>query len=124
MASPRIFRVSSCVLLLGTLSLGIGTASAEADPDTVEPVHGLAMHGEPAYAPDFEHFSYVNPEAPKGGRLRLAVRANGYDNFTPFVIRGVAAAGISVSLMQTLVIPLLGMLPAILDTATPKEPTS
>lgn len=104
MASPRIFRVSSCVLLLGTLSLGIGTTSAETDSNSVEPVHGLAMHGEPAYAPDFEHFSYVNPEAPKGGRLRLAVRANGYDNFNPFVIRGVAAAGISSYLYDTLLV--------------------
>ena len=30
------------------------------------------MHGEPKYGPDFTHFGYVNPDAPKGGSLRLA----------------------------------------------------
>nr|WP_265013653.1 extracellular solute-binding protein [Marinobacter zhanjiangensis] len=62
------------------------------------------MHGEPAYGPDFSHFSYVNPDAPKGGRLRLAVRANGYDTFNPLVVRGVAAAGISTYLYDTLLV--------------------
>ncbi|WP_345799792.1 extracellular solute-binding protein [Marinobacter bryozoorum] len=70
----------------------------------MEPVHGLAMHGEPAYGPDFRHFDYVNPDAPKGGRLRLAVRANGYDSFNPFVVRGVAAAGLSGYLYETLLV--------------------
>ena len=31
--------------------------------------HGVAMHGEPKYPPDFTHFDYVNPNAPKGGSL-------------------------------------------------------
>ncbi|SET25867.1 microcin C transport system substrate-binding protein [Marinobacter segnicrescens] len=62
------------------------------------------MHGEPAYPAGFEHFDYVNPDAPKGGRLRLAVRANGYDSFNPFVVRGVAAAGINSYLYETLLV--------------------
>ncbi|MDX1754976.1 MAG: extracellular solute-binding protein [Marinobacter sp.] len=60
------------------------------------------MHGEPAYPPDFEHFEYVNPDAPKGGTLRLGVVANGFDSFNPFVIRAVAAAGINTYLYDTL----------------------
>ncbi|PLX38740.1 MAG: hypothetical protein C0606_07495 [Hyphomicrobiales bacterium] len=31
--------------------------------------HGLSVFGDLAYPPDFAHFAYVNPEAPKGGRL-------------------------------------------------------
>lgn len=31
---------------------------------------GIALRGEPKYSDDFEHFEYVNPEAPKGGTLR------------------------------------------------------
>ena len=38
----------------------------------VEPAHGVAMHGEPAYPADFTHFAYVNPDAPKGGSLAMA----------------------------------------------------
>jgi|GEM_PF-5262580 len=34
--------------------------------------HALTLHGEPKYGPDFSHFDYVNPEAPKGGELKLA----------------------------------------------------
>ncbi|MCK6557201.1 hypothetical protein L6Q96_21885 [Candidatus Binatia bacterium] len=30
-------------------------------------VHGIAMHGTLKYPPDFAHFEYVNPQAPKGG---------------------------------------------------------
>lgn len=67
-----------------------------------EPQHGIAMHGELKNAPEFEHFDYVNPDAPKGGELRLAVTSNGYDTFNPFVLRGVAAAGAGEYLYDTL----------------------
>ena len=35
-------------------------------------LHGLAMHGEPKYGADFEHFDYANSQAPKGGQVKLA----------------------------------------------------
>nr|WP_166268444.1 extracellular solute-binding protein [Marinobacter caseinilyticus] len=63
------------------------------------------MHGEPDYKAGFSHFDYVNPDAPKGGTLRMAVVANGFDSFNPFVIRGVAAAGINTYVYDTLLVP-------------------
>ena len=33
--------------------------------------HGISIYGELKYGPDFTHFEYVNPDAPKGGTLRL-----------------------------------------------------
>ncbi|OJT00488.1 extracellular solute-binding protein [Marinobacter nauticus] len=66
------------------------------------PVHGIAMHGELKYPEGFSHFDYVNPEAPKGGTLKLSVVSNGFDSFNPFVIRGVAAAGVSTYVYDTL----------------------
>ncbi|MDO6442429.1 extracellular solute-binding protein [Marinobacter sp. 2_MG-2023] len=60
------------------------------------------MHGEPRYPEGFTHFDYLNPDAPKGGTLKMAVVANGFDSFNPFVIRGVAAAGISGYIYDTL----------------------
>ena len=66
------------------------------------PAHGIAMHGETKYPAGFSHFDYVNPDAPKGGTLKMAVVANGFDSFNPFDIRGVAAAGISTYLYDTL----------------------
>jgi microcin C transport system substrate-binding protein len=57
------------------------------------PTHGIALHGQPKYGPDFQHFDYVNPNAPKGGEGRFAAIGS-FDTFNPFNIKGQAAAGI------------------------------
>lgn len=74
------------------------------------PVHALAMHGEPAYGPDFQHLAYVDPQAPKGGELRLA-DLGGFDSLNPFIIAGDAPAGI-------------GLIYDTLTTQTEDEPFS
>ena len=53
----------------------------------VHSAHAIAMHGEPKYGPDFTHFDYVNPDAPKGGTLRLAARGT-FDSFNRFIPKG------------------------------------
>ncbi len=55
--------------------------------------HGLSIHGDLKYPPGFAHFGYVNPRAPKGGAVTLATTGT-FDNLNPFVLKGVAAAGI------------------------------
>ena len=55
--------------------------------------HGIAMHGEPLLPPDFAHLPYVNPDAPKGGRLRLGTLGT-FDSLNPFIIRGVTPSGV------------------------------
>lgn len=47
------------------LSLLCGTVAAE-------PLHGIAMHGEPALPPDYKHFPYVNPDVKKAARSPMA----------------------------------------------------
>ena len=47
---------------------GGSAAALSAEP----PAGAIAMHGEPALSPNFDHLPYVNPDAPKGGRLDLA----------------------------------------------------
>lgn len=64
------------------------------------PVHALALHGAPKYAADFQHLDYVNPQAPKGGEMRLAA-AGTFDTLNSFIIKGIAAPGISM-IYQTL----------------------
>lgn len=58
--------------------------------------HGLSVFGELKYATDFEHFDYVNPDAPKGGELSTVGSSDlhSFDNLNPFILRGVAAAGL------------------------------
>jgi peptide/nickel transport system substrate-binding protein len=53
-----------------------------------EPVHGIAMHGEPKHRAGFGHFPYVNPSAPKGGQLVLGALGT-FDSLNPFIIKGV-----------------------------------
>jgi microcin C transport system substrate-binding protein len=66
--------------------------AAGLDP-LVHRAHAIAMHGEPKYGPDFSHFDYVNPDAPKGGSVRLAV-AGTFDNFNQYIPKGNAASGL------------------------------
>ncbi|MCG7392104.1 extracellular solute-binding protein [Microvirga sp. ACRRW] len=62
--------------------------------------HGLSAFGELKLPPDFKHFDYVNPAAPKGGTLVLQIKqGSGNQNFDTFntlniyVLRGDGAAG-------------------------------
>lgn len=57
--------------------------------ETVREKTSLAMHGEPALSPDFPYFPYANPDAPKGGRLVLALQGS-FDSLNPLIVLGVA----------------------------------
>ena len=57
-----------------------------------EPRHGFAVLGSLKYGPGFQHFDYVNPDAPKGGHLRLWYNGN-FDSLNPFILKGHWAAG-------------------------------
>ena len=79
-------------------SLAVAVAAAvTALPALAEPRHGLSVFGELKYAPDFKHFEYVNPDAPKGGRMSLvgpaAIRT--FDSFNRFILKGDAAQGLT-----------------------------
>jgi peptide/nickel transport system substrate-binding protein len=58
-----------------------------------EPVHAIAMHGQPKHALGFTHFPYVNPSAPKGGRLVLGALGT-FDSLNPFIIKGVTPGNV------------------------------
>lgn len=45
---------------------------AFADQPTGKALHGLSAFGDVKYGPDFSHFDYANPDAPKGGCFTLA----------------------------------------------------
>lgn len=70
---------------IAALALALIFGAAEAS--TPQPVHGIAIHGEPKYGADFTHFDYVNPDAPKGGSIRLAMQGT-FDSFHPFIAKG------------------------------------
>ena len=63
------------------------TAQASAAGATVHVAHAIAMHGTPKYGPQFSHFDYVNPNAPRGGEIRYGIQGT-FDSFNPYVIKG------------------------------------
>ena len=77
----------------------VGFPPAQAAKADVTVTHALAMHGTPKYGADFRHFAYVNPDAPKGGTIRLAAQGT-FDSFNPFIPKG--NRGISGTYFETL----------------------
>ncbi|NET71331.1 MAG: ABC transporter substrate-binding protein [Sphaerospermopsis sp. SIO1G2] len=55
--------------------------------------HALTLFGSPKYAKAFTHFDYVNPDAPKGGSVKLAYPFT-FDSLNPFILKGLAAPGL------------------------------
>lgn len=66
--------------------------------------HAFSLYDKPKYPAGFTHFDYVNPDAPKRGDLYLANpdRRTSFDKFNPFTLKGVAAAGVSNLMFETL----------------------
>lgn len=74
-------------------AIGLLSLAASASAEEPEWRHATALTGEPKYAADVAHFDYVNPDAPKGGMVRLA-DSGGFDTFNPILSRGNPAPGI------------------------------
>ncbi len=62
-----------------------------------EPRHGISTFGDLKYPAEFKHFDYVNPNAPKGGRLSTVGTGalTTFDSFNGFILKGDAAQGLS-----------------------------
>ena len=100
-------------LLLALILLGLAASPSGAQDapqakdapqaqDTPQRHHAVSLIGTPKYPADFKHFDYVNPDAPKGGLVRMA-DIGSFDSLNPILYKGEAAAGLGLiyeSLMQ------------------------
>ncbi len=82
---PRVLHAALAVLAVLILAPAL-----HAEP---ERHHALSLIGEPRYPPGFKHFDYVNPDAPKGGKVRLSATGT-FNSLNPFILRGDPAAGV------------------------------
>lgn len=83
-------------------SLAAGAAIGWAAPTRAETgeQHGLSTFGDLKYGPHFQHLDYVNPDAPKGGRLssngpgftRYNQNDFTFDSLNTFILKGRAPA--------------------------------
>jgi len=92
------------ILRIGSLALAAPAAGIlEALPGTAQTApapsrnwrHGLSLFGDLHYPDGFQRFDYVNPDAPKGGTVRLSALGT-FDNFNVVVasVKGQLAAGL------------------------------
>ena len=91
---PRRLLLPLALVFLATLA-----ASAQEEP---QHRHAVSLIGRPKYSPDFQHFDYVNPDAPKAGLVRMA-EIGSFDSLNPILYKGEAAAGLGLiyeTLMQ------------------------
>jgi len=106
----RLGGLAAAVPLAGIVGAAPGRAdaapadAATADADATGKVwrHGLSLFGDLHYPPDFKHFDYVRPDAPRGGAVRLTGLGT-FDNFNYVVasVKGHLAQG-STSIYETL----------------------
>ena len=80
-------------LIAAVAGIGLAATSiggAHALEGNSGPAHALAMHGKPKFGPDFTHFDYANPDAPKGGS-RVSDATGTFDSLNPFILQGTPA---------------------------------
>ena len=96
-AHPVIGRLFAAALTLACLAGPAGAQSEPAPPAAGAGwVHAVTLMGQPKYGPDFKHFDYADPGAPKGGLVRLGAQG-GFDNFNLVVsgLKGDLEGGIA-----------------------------
>ncbi|MHA3914703.1 extracellular solute-binding protein [Halovulum sp. GXIMD14793] len=92
-----------------------------------EPKHGIAMYGEPALPPDFVSLPYVNPDAPKGGKVVFG-EGGGFDSMNPYIRKGRAPWGVRTHVVESLMgrswdesFTLYGLLAESIETGPNRE---
>ena len=95
-------------LAAGLLALAWGvlapTPATAAAVVTGQWVYALSAYQPPRYPANFEQFNHVNPQAPKGGLLRLKNpdRRTSFDKLNPYTTKGVAPAGLEIFMFESL----------------------
>jgi microcin C transport system substrate-binding protein len=82
--------------ICGLLALFVATCGAVTEASASERRHGLSAFGDLKYPADFKHFDYVNPGAPKGGRIATmpVSSINTFNHFNGYMLRGDPAYGV------------------------------
>ena len=82
------------------LAAPAGAQNQPDQPQKIHKAHAIAMHGEPNYGPGFDHFDYVNPNAPKGGTIKLSATGT-FDTFNSFNAKGTPGPSAGIETLLT-----------------------
>lgn len=69
----------------------------------VQSAPSIALGYTAKYPANFKHFDYVNPSAPKGGKIILPGFGN-FDSFNPYILKGVSVDGLGDLIFETLMV--------------------
>ncbi len=110
----------SLLLVLALIAAGYDQAGAA-------PARSIALHGTPVLGDDFTAFPYVNPAAPKGGKLTLGVLGS-YETVNPLIVGGTPVSGIREFVVESLMarsldepFTLYGLLADTIDVAEDRK---
>src|SRR5271165_6482601 len=78
--------------VMGAFGVALVAAVGASAADEVKH-YAVSLTGVPAYGPDLDHFDWVNPAAPKGGRVRQWALGS-FDSLNPFPVKGNPAVGL------------------------------
>ncbi|MEO1543837.1 MAG: extracellular solute-binding protein, partial [Pseudomonadota bacterium] len=92
----------SSAMALGTIATAVMLVAPDAFAKPNDKNVALSLVGEPQYAPDFKHFDWVNPDAPKGGEIRQWMMGS-FDSLNPFTVKGDSAFGLGLTYDQLMV---------------------
>lgn len=91
-----MYHIIRNILIITSLCASTVLAGAPASPGPGNSVSSLSRFGSPKYPPDFTAFSYVNANAPKGGKLKMGSTGN-FDTLNEYVAKGIAAFSLSLT---------------------------
>lgn len=100
-ARPVLCIARNALLVLIALASPFANSDTDIAPTAtdgtapIETRHALSLYGTPALDDDFEYFTHVNPDAPKGGSIKHTAVGSSFDSTNPFIIRGTPATGVS-----------------------------
>ncbi|MEM7242119.1 MAG: extracellular solute-binding protein [Pseudomonadota bacterium] len=85
------------------------------------------MYGEPALPEGFSHLPFVNPDAPKGGKIVFG-EGGGFDSMNPYILKGRAPWGVRAHMVESLMgrsydepFTLYGLLAETIETGPNRE---
>ncbi|MDC0657608.1 extracellular solute-binding protein [Leisingera sp. SS27] len=90
-AKDRVNPLQAAAALAFGLILALAAATQVRAEEALIKAHGFAEFGELKYPQGFDHFDYVNPEAPKGGELSISAVGT-FDSMNPYTRKGRAGA--------------------------------
>ncbi len=88
----QVLKLSAAAALMSGAGPLVSIVASAASPGAR---HGLSVFGDLKYGPDFTHFDYVNPDAPKGGTFNFQApywsynqNVLTYNTFNSFILKG------------------------------------